>query len=305
MTTRKGSFIEVAGLVLAAGTAFGEPAIYWHFDEGKPGDTAAVLAPASGGESLKAAAGVFGKGAPPAHDSEIPLAMIWDGGTYSVANHGNKGSLLFTHEGDAGSLAPSGGELTVSGADPKTQPVSLTVEAFVKMRRQMPRHALLASKRRNGQRAQAGRSRSIRQGVSACGSTRNRTGRIGTRRGSTSRSARPPASTDGAWHHVALTFDHATRSAALYLDYARCGGGVAARPLVYDDSALVIGRGLDGWLDEVRLTPEALHPEQFLRPRAVLLRHEAAKPPAGSAARSDAHARAVRAEAGPGSGSAR
>jgi hypothetical protein len=71
--------------------------------------------------------------------------------------------------------------------------------------------------------------------------------------------------TDGEWHHVALTFGHATRSATIYVDYERCGGGVTTGPLVYDDSVLVFGRGLDGWLDEVRITPEVLHPEQFLR----------------------------------------
>ena len=39
-----------------------------------------------------------------------------------------------------------------AGANPITHPADLTVEAFVKVNRQMPHHVLLVSKRRNGQR---------------------------------------------------------------------------------------------------------------------------------------------------------
>jgi hypothetical protein len=56
------------------------------------------------------------------------------------------------------------------------------------------------------------------------------------------------------------------RSVCLYCDYRAGGEGTTRHPLVYDAGDFVIGRGLDGWLDEVRLTAEALHPEQFLRP---------------------------------------
>ena len=51
-------------------------------------------------------------------------------------------------------------------------------------------------------------------------------------------------------YSVSLTFDHATRSAAIYVNYERRGGGVTTGPLVYDDSVLVFGRGLDGWLEK-------------------------------------------------------
>jgi len=64
---------------------------------------------------------------------------------------------------------------------------------------------------------------------------------------------------------VALKFDHSTRSASIFLDHVRCGGGVTSGPLVYDDGPLVFGRGMDGWLDEVQLTAQVLHSEQSLR----------------------------------------
>ena len=248
----KRTIIGLAGIWLSSGLAFGEPPIYWQFDEGKPGEIAAE-------------GGVFEKGAPPVCDSEIPLAEVWDGGSYAVANPDNKGSLRFTNDGESRSLSPSGGEATVSGADPRTQSANLTVEAFVKVRRQMPHHVLLVSKRRDGQ---SGASWSL--SIDPEGRLRVRidtqTGAEGSDAAGFNQSVGSSASfADGEWHHVALTFDHETLSAVLYFDYEQCGARVSAGPLVYDDSILVIGRGLDGWIDEVRITAEVLRPEQFLR----------------------------------------
>ncbi|MBI5821148.1 MAG: beta-galactosidase [Verrucomicrobia bacterium] len=246
----------MAALAVAAVTAFAEPAGYWQFD----GDPSAEGIPALAGQ-----AAVFEKGKQPVFDSDTPGSNIWNGATFSIANASNRNSLRFTSEGVTGSGSPVGGEIVVAGADTKTQPANLTVEAFVKMKQQSPRHALIASKRRNGQ---TGASWSL--SIDPQGHVR---ARFDTQPGADSKSGagfnQSFGSTgtvaDGAWHHVALTFDHATRSAVIYVDYVRCGGGATSGPLVYDNSALVFGRGLDGWLDEVRLSAEVLHPEQFLR----------------------------------------
>ncbi|MBI5685426.1 MAG: beta-galactosidase [Verrucomicrobia bacterium] len=240
----------LAVATLAAGMAFGEPAGHWTLDGNLP--------PAG-------KAGVFEKGVQPTFDADTPGSNIWNGATFSLANPNNRRSLRFVNEPATGAGSPVGGEVTVSGAEAKTKPISLTVEAFVKMKQQMPRHALIASKRRNGQ---TGASWSL--SIDPQGMVR---ARFDTQPDADSKSGEgfnqsfgsTGSVADGAWHHVALTFDHATQSAVIYVDYVRCGGGVTKGPLVYDDGALVMGRGLDGWLDEVRLSAEVLHPEQFLR----------------------------------------
>jgi len=182
-----------------------------------------------------------------------------------VANTSAVGRSWFVNEATAGAGAPVGGEVVFSGAEAQTQPAEFTIEAFVKMGRQMPRHALLASKRRNGQTGASWSLSIDPQGVLRA--------RFDTQPGADAKSGpgfnqsfgASGCVADGAWHHVALTFDHLSQTVALYVDYERCGGGATQGPLVYDGGALVFGRGLDGWLDEVRLTGAVLHPEQFLR----------------------------------------
>ncbi|MFZ2642237.1 MAG: hypothetical protein WA117_14660, partial [Verrucomicrobiia bacterium] len=129
-------------LTFAIGMAFGNTAGYWQFD----GDLSATGIPALAGQ-----AGVFEKGKPPVFDSDTPGSNIWNGATFSMANACNRSSLRFANDGVTGAGAPVGGEIVVPGTDAKTQPLNLTVEAFVKVKRQSPRHALIASKRRNGQ----------------------------------------------------------------------------------------------------------------------------------------------------------
>ncbi|MCX7009636.1 MAG: beta-galactosidase [Kiritimatiellaeota bacterium] len=243
-------------MIWAAGVACGAPAACWHFD----GDLSAGDASALAGK-----AGEFEKGTLPVFDADVPAANTWDGATFALANPANKSALRFFNDYVTGAGSPIGGEVVVAGAAAQTQPTTFTVEAFVKMNKQMPRHALLASKRRNGQ---TGASWSL--SIDPQGNVR---ARFDTQPGADSKSgegfnqtfAASSSVTDGAWHHVALSFDRATLAVAIYVDHVRCGGGTTKGPLVYDGGPLVLGRGLDGWLDEVRLTGEVLHPEQFLR----------------------------------------
>lgn len=240
----------LAVVTFAEGMVFGESASHWTFD---------------GNFSPAGKPGVFQKGAPPTFNSDTPSSNIWNGATLSLANPSNKSSLRFVTDGVTGTGSPVGGEVTVPGAEAKAKPASLTMEAFVKMKRQMTRHALIASKRRNGQ---TGASWSL--SIDPQGHVR---ARFDTQPGADSKCGEgfnqsfgsTGSVADGAWHHVALTFDNAMHTAVIYVDYVRCGGGVTKGPMVYDDGALVFGRGLDGWLDEVRLSAEVLHPEQFLR----------------------------------------
>ncbi len=258
--------VAFVGMLLVTEAAFGQPTAMWHLDEGGQGEVAIVLRSEINGEELQGKAGVHGKGIPPVFEASTPAAKIWDGGTCSIVNPNNRTSLRFFNDGVSGSLAPVGGEMIVSGIDPKTHMADLTVEAFVRMKRQMPHHVLIASKRRNGQ---AGVSWSLSLDptgtVRARFDTQTEAAAMGKTKGFNQLIGSTGSMADGEWHHVALTFDRATRAVAIYVDYEKYGKGVTAGPLVYDKSVLVFGRGLDGWLDEIRLTPEVLHPEQFLR----------------------------------------
>ena len=239
--------------------ALAEPAGFWRFEDGAPGEAAKSVA--SGG-----VAGAAEKGQPPAFDADVPGLALWDSVAAAPAVQTNRASLRFRVPPEAKGSAPVGGEVAVAGKAPALKPAGFTLEAFVKVARQTPRHALLASKRRKGG---SGASWSLSVTPSGALGARFDTEqeRDGARAGAFNQcfsGARVPD--DGAWHHVALTVDRETLKAALFVDYQSCGGGTVTAPLVYDDSDFVLGRGLDGWLDEVRLSPEALHPEQFLRP---------------------------------------
>lgn len=73
---------------------------------------------------------------------------------------------------------------------------------------------------------------------------------------------------DGKWHHVA--FSYADQTVKMYVDYLPCGGdGKTAFPIVYSDGEFCIGNGagegpFNGWIDEVRITPKVLEPDEFL-----------------------------------------
>ncbi len=261
----KRTITTMVALVWVSAVAFGEPTAYWQFDDAPSGAAVKGLASETNAAKLGGTPGVFSKGTPPVFDAAVPSTKIWNGGDFLEANPENRASLRIANEGVPGSLAPFGGEVTVSGTDAKTHMADFTVEAFVKINQQMPHHALIASKRRNGQTG-ATWSLSIDPGgrVRARFDTQPDTDAAsGT--GFNQSIGSSASLNDGEWHHVALTFESATRAVAIYVDYERCGRGVTSGPLVYDESVLVFGRGLDGWLDEVRITPAALHPEQFLR----------------------------------------
>ena len=82
-----------------------------------------------------------------------------------------------------------------------------------------------------------------------------------------------PKITDGKWHHVAMTYDGAM--VRLYVDYVLRGYLAWSGTLAYDSGntgKLCIGANYgtsygawDGFIDEVRISDEALPPEKFLQ----------------------------------------
>ncbi len=203
--------------------------------------------------------GVFEQGDKPTYSDEVNSAQVWDGGTYSLVQEKNARSVYFGPS-PVTNLAPAGGEILFPGDAPGLCQPTLTVECFFRVEQQAKRFALLASKRRAD-----GSTWSL--AISPDGVV---TARFDTQQGDSRIGFNRTVSSgvkvdDGAWHHVALSFDQATLEAALYVDYILAKKATTNGPLVYDTAGLTIGRGLNGWIDEIRLSDTVLHPEQFLR----------------------------------------
>lgn len=197
----------------------------------------------------------------PAYATNTFSQQVWDGGSFSLLQDTNRRSMYFG-AAPATAAAPVGPELRSDGDGGRFSQPTVTVEAFVKVDKHVERFALIASKRRRNNGASWSLSItptgvfSVRLDTQegASGPGFNRTVSSGTE------------VNDGLWHHVAMTYDHPTRECALYVDYRLCKTATTAGPLVYDDAQLTIGRGLNGWIDEVRISSTVLHQEQFLRP---------------------------------------
>jgi hypothetical protein len=235
------SLLSLATVSCMAGTVH-----YWGFEDDS-------LAP--GG-----AFGTFEQGTKPAYADVVNSKEIWDGGTYTQLQTDNKRSVYFAPT-PVKNLSPLGGEIAFPGGDTSFQLPTMTVECFVRVEEQAKRFALLVSKRRSN-----GSTWSLALSpegvVTARFDTQTGDTRIGFNR--TASSGIPV--NDGAWHHVALTYDHATQTGSLFVDYELKKTVTTTGPLVYDDAGLTIGRGLNGWIDCVRLSDTVLRPEQFLRP---------------------------------------
>jgi hypothetical protein len=231
----------LAALIGTAGTVH-----YWSFEDDS-------LAPSG-------VFGTFEQGTKPVYADVVSGKEIWDGGTYTQIQTDNKRSVYFAPT-PVTNLSPLGGEIAFPGGDRSFQQPTMTVECFVRVEEQAKRFALLVSKRRsNGSTWSLALSP---EGV-VTGRFDTQTGdsRIGFNRTVSS----GVAVNDGEWHHVALAYDHATQTGSLFVDYELKKTVTTTGPLVYDDAVLTIGRGLNGWIDSVRLSDTVLHPEQFLRP---------------------------------------
>ena len=234
-------FVFVLNLIAATASA----AIHWTFETDTP--------------ALGARFNVEGVGEPPVYSTEVASEEIWDGGSYAQLTDKNSRSLYCKPVTPRG-LAPTGGEMIVEGSNKELHLPTLTVEAFVRVATQQKMFGLIASKRRGN-----GCSWSMSVTPEGVFSVRldTQTGASGPGFNQTISSG--IAVSDGLWHHVAMVYEEATRQCTLFVDYEKTGSAVTGGPLVYDDTLLTIGRGLNGWLDDIRITPAALHPEHFLR----------------------------------------
>jgi len=203
--------------------------------------------------------GVSGGGEMPVYVNEVCAPQIWDGATYAPVQEKNQRSLYFKPVA-VNSLAPAGGEIAFDGTQKELKLPTLTVEAFVRVEKQQKMFALIASKRRSN-----GSSWSMSVSPEGVYSVRLDTQPGATGAGFNHTISSGVIISDGLWHHVAMSFDHESCVCTLYVDYEMCKSSTVGGPLVYDDTFFTIGCGLNGWIDEMRISDKVLHPEHFLR----------------------------------------
>ena len=244
-----------------------ETAVYWKFDDAERLPcTVTSLVDTAGLAGLQA---TCASGAP-AFSSEVipsPTRQISHGNKGEVVNANNRSSVFFDGKS----------KLTASGT---FRPAAFTVEAFIKVNAHHD-YPLIIGKLRDRAKNTATWSLSV--------SGKNIRTRFDTY---PEGSPWPPAQgmnqafstgvdvEDGKWHHVA--FSYSDQIVRMYVDYVPCGGtGKTAFPLVFSEGAICIGDGagegpFNGWIDEVRITPKVLEPDEFLyaMPFASLVRNE-------------------------------
>lgn len=253
--TAKRHFITLTLLGGLATLRANPAAYYWPFDgaDAPPGAVASAVSVAGPATAeLRCVAGS------PVYSTEVPASPsrpVAQGNTGTVLNPENRRSVFFNGNSH---LATSG----TMGHD------VFTVEAFVRVNAHHP-YPLLIGKVRDPARNSASWSLSI-------------SGRKARIRFDTYPESKhwPPAAgwnqsfssgvdiEDGQWHHVAFSYSNQTVN--LYVDYTRRAGGQTAFPIVHTDGALCVGNGagegpFNGWIDEIRITPKALEPDEFLR----------------------------------------
>ena len=242
-------------------------AVYWSCDEAGILPCAVTsLVQAAGAEHVQAKRTV----GTPLFSAEVfpsPTRQISHGSRGAVVNPGNRSSLFFDGKS----------QVTASSA---FKPAAFTVEAFIKVNAHHD-YPLIIGKVRDPSKNSATWS------LSVSGK------KIRTRFDTYPEGAvwPPPKGfnqsfstgvdvEDGKWHHVA--FSYADQAVKMYVDYQPCGGvGTTAFPIMYSDGDLCIGDGagegpFNGWIDEVRITPKVLEPDEFLyaMPFGDLIRNE-------------------------------
>jgi len=255
---------------LTTGRAVAATIGYWTFDDGAPALAASSIVTPTNSPALNGTARTWAGGTTkPAFSGERGGLRVIDGIGGPRLNWGNRGSLRFVNRDVPDSKTSGAGSVvTVPDNDPLTRPHSFTVEAFVKVDRDVDFPTIVGKNR-----ADAGGT-SWQMDINADGTLRVRIDSqalgLGSGNAGFNQSFRTTANLqDGQWHHVAMSYEDTNRAVELYADYVDVGGGTTVNPIVYDGQQLSVGadggRALDGWVDEVRLSDAVLLPEQFLR----------------------------------------
>ncbi len=257
------------GMALTHSTAIAGTVGYWSFDDGTSG-TATLLMSDVNSPALDGTAGGNAGGTAPVFSSVLPGASTTSGISGTVTNASNLSSLYFTNTGFPGSNSSnSGGVVSISETAGNLDLANFTIEGFIRYED----FALFSSTFTKNRVDGGGSTWMLDSDGGGHIRARFDSQALGTGSGSPGFNQGFTTSAtiaDGAWHHIALTYDGATRAAVIYVDYMSVGGGTVTNPLVYDASPLRFGgsgggRAFDGYMDEVRLSDTVLTPASFLR----------------------------------------
>lgn len=212
----------------------------------------------------------------PAFSADIPPATttrISEGFRGRIVNVNNRSSLAFVNAGlPANTNSDAGGQVTMPGY---LHPSNFTVEAFFKMNRHV-NYPLLVGKVRYStiptwSLSLACTNWSLGLGdVVRCRMDTFPDGTVmETTNGYNQAFYSSVSGDDGKWHHAAFSYETATKTVKLYVDYQLVKTGQTVHPIVYTDGDICVGTGageraFDGLIDEVRITPRLLEPSQFL-----------------------------------------
>jgi hypothetical protein len=190
-----------------------------------------------------------------------------------VVNADNRSSLFFVNAGLPGNTnSNAGGKVAIPGY---LHPSNFTVEAFIRMNRHV-NYPLIVGKVRYGDYPTWSLSLACTNSLLGLGDVvrvrmdtfpDGAAGDYGQGFNQTFSSG--VSADDGAWHHVAFSYETALKRVKLYVDYTLRTTGMTINPIVYTDGDILVGSGageraFDGWIDEVRITPRLLEPDEFL-----------------------------------------
>jgi hypothetical protein len=253
--------------------------LYWQFDDAAiVPSTATSLVCEVGSPVMNGTAKLAGGGSViPAFSTAVPLTntrKITQGYRGAVVNASNSSSLLFVNTGlPTNTNSPAGGQVSASGFQ---SPSNFTAEAFIKVNRHV-NYALIIGKVRIADNpswsmeVEAGGTLRCRldtypESWNLAAHTYGENAAVGCNQTFGS----GVSVEDGRWHHVALSYETATKNVKLYLDYVLKVSTATINPIVYTTGDILIGNGagelaFDGWIDEVRITPRLLGTNEFLR----------------------------------------
>ncbi|WOO40068.1 LamG-like jellyroll fold domain-containing protein [Rubellicoccus peritrichatus] len=237
---------------------YGNTLAYWQFDDATAGEVAVQLISEVNDQSLTSLVSSVGGGVVPMHVDDVPGYQITEGVDGTVINDTNTSSILFTAEDSS-----NGGIISFqdqSPLDDLLEPSSFTIELFVKSTTTQT-FTQLIHKGLSGSAFSWANAIDWRQNVMSL--------RVDSLSPFAADKLIPstPVFIDGAWHHIALTYDAVTTTFTLYQDYQSLGSLV--KDIVYDDSALNLGTALaggcfDGLIDEVRFSDRVLPVDEFM-----------------------------------------
>ena len=185
----------------------------------------------------------------------------------TVVNRDNRSSLFLVNAAlPSNTNSATGGQVVIPGY---LHPSNFTVEAFIKMNRHV-NYPLIVGKVRYGDYPSWSFSLAGADDQVRCRFDTFPDGAAGDYTQGFNQGFYTGVSvSDGKWHHVAFSYETAVKRVKIYVDYALKLTGMTINPIVYTDGNILVGAGageraFDGWIDEVRITPRLLGPDEFL-----------------------------------------